>query len=95
MPVVESVLAGLLLWVLHFLQTPEGQAILGQTEDELIAELEAFQAAQGATPPPPQPPAQPSAQQPQSAASLRGTAKAFVNPRKVSSATDEQPLTGG
>jgi hypothetical protein len=87
MSIVESFLIGAILWIVHFLQTPEGQAILTTTENEIIAELEAVQAGQPGTTPPQQPPAQPTPP-------VTGQSIPF-NPRKQSSVVGEQPLAGG
>lgn len=55
-----GILDMIIIWVVHFLQTTEGQSILNTVENELLA---AAEAAQGTTPPTPPPPGQSTAQQ--------------------------------
>lgn len=88
MSTVESILIGLILWIVHFLQSPEGQAILLTTENEIITELETLQTAQPGQPPTQQPPTQ----QPPTAT---GQSSSYLNPRKQSSVIGEQPITEG
>jgi len=77
-----------LLWLIHFLQSPEGQTILAQAENELTATLDASgtdAGNQGGSPPVTQPAA------PSAPVSFTAPApSAQFNPRKRSSATNEQ-----
>lgn len=89
---MDNIASGFLLWVVHFLRSPEGQDILEAAENDLINALEGLaggtQPTPGPTPgPTPQPTPGPTAQP--------IPAAAFFNPRKVSSAVGEQPLAEG